>query len=414
MDFRAGSMNPGSYRRLLREQRDYRRLWLGDLASFLGDWFNLIAIYTSVQAITDSRLAIAAVVAAKTLPSFLMVPIAGPIVDRFDRRKLLLASDVARAMCVIGLIVSHHARSLVGLYAFSFAMVTFTGVAFPTKKAAMPMLVPRERIGIANALMGGTWSVMLAFGAALGGLAVQYLGVTASFVIDAATYLVSAAFFWGLPALTPPARATAERTGFADGIRYLRRTPYVLALAGVKPFMCVATSVAVVIPLYGTVVFPLQSGPLYVGILYAVRGAGAAVGSLAVPAIFGQEPRHLRRLIVVGYVLIFLALTLVARAESYWVAALGFFLAAIGSGMNWVLSGTLLQLEADPAFHGRVFSLEFGVTMLVLAGGGLLVGLAQDSLFFWIGTLAVLRHRHAAKGKLASTLHEPPYEPPPG
>jgi MFS family permease len=425
-------MKPIGYRRLLADNVAFRRLWLGDVVSFLGDWFNLIALYTSVQSITSTPLAIALVVAVKTVPNFVMIPFAGPIIDRFERRRLLLATDVVRAVCVAGLIGSHAARSLAGLYGFTFAMVCCTGIAFPAKKSVLPMLVAREHVGVANALIGGTWSTMLALGAALGGISVQWLGVTASLVIDGASFLVSAGFFWGLPTLRPPAATEGQSQGFIDGIRYLRRESYVPAVTFVKPLMSLANSVVLAtVPLYGGGLFPGRSGPLWVGALYAARGAGATVGSLGLRVLFGDQPRTLRRLILVGYALLFAGLTLMAQASAYSVVAVGVFLSALGSGGNWVFSGTLLQLEADPAFHGRIFSLEFGVTTLALAAGSVLVGvigdwgvpvpeitqwwayLAVPPFLFWLAVLVVMRRqlRSRVRQRLAAAYAQAAEEP---
>ncbi|RMH42005.1 MAG: MFS transporter [Deltaproteobacteria bacterium] len=420
-------MTSPSYRALVRANPAFRRLWLGDVASFLGDWFNLIAIYTSVQALTSSKLAVGAVVAAKTLPNFLMIPVAGPIVDRFDRRRLLLAADFARAGCAAGLIAAHAAGSLAALYGLTFAMVVFTAIAFPAKKAALPMVVPRDHIGAANALMGATWSVMLAIGAALGGAAVATVGVAASFAIDGATYLMSAALFAGLPRLRPPAAALGGSARFSDAVRYLRRAPDVLATACVKPFGSVANgAVVALIPLYGTVAFE-RRGALWMGLLYAARGAGAAVGSLGLRAWSRDRPPALRRLIAVGFALIAAGMAIAGTAGSMAVAAAGFFVAAVGSGGNWVLSGTLLQLEADPTFHGRVFSIEFGVGTLVLALSGIAVGAVQDALgvtvfeaalwwgalavpglVFWLAVLAAMRRGDARRPAASPPLHPAP------
>ncbi len=410
-------MDKVGYRQLLRENPDFRRLWFGDISSFFGDWFNLIALYTSVQGISSTSLAIGMVVAAKTVPNFLVIPVAGPIVDRFDRRRLLIVADLIRAVLVLGLIASHHAGSLIGLYACTVAMVTCTGVAFPAKKSALPMLVPARLVGAANALSGGTWSIMLAFGAALGGVAVHYVGITASFGIDAVSFLVSASFFARLPALPAPAAEAGASTTFADGLRYLRRTPYVAALACLKPMMSFPNSVVLVaIPLYAAA-FGGSDAPLYLGILYAVRGAGAATGSLGMRMVFGDDPRVLRRLILFGYACVFGALTLVAHASAFWMAALGFYFAALGSGGNWVYSGTLLQLDADRSYHGRIFSLEFGVSTLVLGGGGPLVGLVNDAgmpmpdvtqlwaamalppALLWLAVLVTMRRRGRARAE---------------
>ena len=367
-----------SYWQLISNNRGYRRLWLGNVCSFLGDWFNLVALYTAVQAITSSSTAIALVMVVKTLPNFLVAPIAGPIVDRYDRRSLLLAMDGIRAVCTLGLVVAHAAGSLVGLYLVAAVMVTCTGVAFPAKKSALPQLVPSDHISAANALSGGTWSIMLAIGAALGGFATATLGVTASFLIDGLTFLASAAFFSGLPKLRPPAKDEDERTTFVAGLRYLRRTPYVLSLVCLKPLMSFANGSIVLIPLYGTIAFGGTGGALFVGLLYGARGLGATFGSFAIRMIIGDSPVALRRWMVAAFLMMTGALVYLASAEALWQAAIGYFVAAVGSSSIWVFSGTLLQIEANRSYHGRLFALEFGVTTLVLAGSGFVYGVLND------------------------------------
>jgi MFS family permease len=407
------AQGPIGYRALLRTERDFRHLWLGDVSSVFGDWFNLIALYTAVQRITDSKLALAVVVLMKTAPNFLVMPLTGPLVDRFDRRRLLLVADFARAALVPGLIASHHVGSLLGLYAFTFLMICFTGLAFPARRAALPMVVPRERLGVANAVAGGTWSTMLVVGSLVGGLAVQFLGVTAALAIDGATFLASATWVARLPSLPAPAATHGDGRSFRDGLRYLRRQPFILATLACKPFMSFSSAVMVTIPVWGTAAFAGRSGPAFVGGLYAARGVGSAIGSLVPRIAFGDHPRALRRLILAGFVTVSGALTLVAHAPVYALAALGFMLAAIGGGGNWVFTGTLLQLEAEPSQLGRVFALDFGVSTLVLGAAGLLVGIALDwgmslrevtqrcaivtipPATFWAATLAVMRRVEA-------------------
>ncbi|MBZ0267946.1 MFS transporter, partial [bacterium] len=157
------------YRELLRSNHQYRRLWTAEVVSFLGDWFNTIALYTIVQEMSGSGRAIALVMVAKTLPAFLVVPLAGPIVDRFDRRTILIVSDVARGVLAMFLIVAHRSGSLPAVYAVVAVMVALAGVFLPARNAAIPQVTTPGELARANALSGGTWSVMLAFGAALGG-----------------------------------------------------------------------------------------------------------------------------------------------------------------------------------------------------------------------------------------------------
>lgn len=157
------------YLELLRDNPNFRRLWLAEVASFLGDWFNTIALFTAVERLSGSTQAVVGVFVAKMLPIVAMTPLAGPLIDRFDRRRLLVMTDVARAVCALGLIVAYRAESLTLLMVLLVVMMCFSGIFIPAKTAVLPQLAPPPQLGAANALSGGTWSVMLAVGAALGG-----------------------------------------------------------------------------------------------------------------------------------------------------------------------------------------------------------------------------------------------------
>jgi MFS family permease len=399
-----------SYVDLIRSHPDFRRLWIATVVSSLGDWFNTIAMYTAVQALSGTGQAVALVMVVKTLPGFLVIPVAGPLIDRYDRRRLLLAMDLARALCTLGLIAAHQAGWLAGLYLFAFLMMAFSGIALPTRSAVLPMILPHANLAVANALDGGTWSIMLAVGAALGGAATHAVGIDASFAVDGATFLLSAAALWRLPALRPKA-GSRDQTSLTEGLRYLSRNPYIVALVSLKPLLTLAGGILVLIPLYGTTVFPGISGPVFVGLLWAARGGGAVVGTLCVRLWFGDAPRTLRRLVLLGYVLLAGACAWLSTAESYEVACAAYFAAAVGSGVVWVFSGTLLQWEGDPAYHGRLFSVEFGLTTLILAGTSYASGAAVDAGFapsdvalasaavtalpalLWLGTLIGARRR---------------------
>ena len=195
-----------SYVDLIRTNRSFRLLWSAELVSFLGDWFNTIAVYAIVAELSGSGRAFAGVLVAKMLPIFLVTPFAGPIVDRFDRRRLMIAADLARAALAGGLVLAHLAGSLPALYACLVAMVLASGLSIPAQRAALPQITSAEELAGANALSGGTWSVMLAFGAAAGGWFAARFGVDTALVLDGVTFLVSAVFLAFLPALPAPGR----------------------------------------------------------------------------------------------------------------------------------------------------------------------------------------------------------------
>ncbi len=372
---------PVGYLELLRENADYRRLWLAEVASFCGDWFNTIAMFTAVGRLSGSTQAIAAVFVAKMLPIFAVSPIAGPLIDRFDRRRLLVVTDLARALCAVGLVVAYRLDSLHGLIALQVVMMCFAGVFIPAKSAVVPQITTTTQLGAANALSSATWSSMLALGAALGGLATGLVGIEFALVCDGLTFLVSAAFLIRLPVLRAARSSSpsAKRNrGFIAGLRYLGRRPYLTAVISLKPLLVLSGGAAVLLPLFATRVFPATVGAAYMGLLYSARGVGALIGSLALRKIFGDAPRTMRRLVLVGYAVIAISWWGLARAQSIWQAALIFLVAAVGNGIVWVFSTTLGHLASADEYRGRVFSVEWGALTLVLSAVAWVVGWGVD------------------------------------
>lgn len=366
------------YLGLLRRYPGFSRLWFGEVISYLGDWFNTIAIYTAVAKMTDSAQAVAAIMVAKNLPVLFVAPLVGPLIDRFDRKWILIGSDVIRTLCVGGLLVAHHYESFWGLLVSTIVMCFCAGVVFPTKSASIPMLVQPADVAAANAMGGGTWSVMLALGAALGGVATEALGVRTAFIIDAATFIVSIGFFLGLPSLKPPATSRSrEKATIVDGLRYLRDDRYVRVVAILKPMMALSIGVAALIPIMGRW-YPGHSGPGYIGWLFAARGLGALTGSMVLRVFVGDAIPTIRRLVLGGFLIAVAGNALIGFAPSYAVVIVGLYVSAVGTGAIWVNSGTLIQQEGDDSYFGRVFSLEFGATTASIALASWLGGLAVD------------------------------------
>jgi MFS family permease len=368
-----------SYIRLLRSNRSFRYLWFAEIISFLGDWFNTIALYSIVNELSGTGRAVAGILVGKTLPVFLVAPIAGPLVDRLDRKVLMIVSDVARALLAVGLIVSHRYESLVGIYVCHVLMVSMAGVFIPARFAAFPQVTRPEELAAANALSGGTWSIMLALGAALGGWVTAAAGTDVSLALDSATFLVSAGFLLALPRLPAPAAEEHHHDrSFTGGIRHLASRRDTLALASLKPSMALAGGALLLIPIFGTSVFPGKSGPLWVGVLFCARGFGALLGSMLLVRIVGDTSAVLKRTILFMFPIGALAYLSLGLATSLEAAAVSFFAAAIASGAIWVMSGTLIQREADHRYLGRILSVEFGVMTLVVSVSSWAAGTVLD------------------------------------
>jgi len=342
---------------------------LAEVVSFFGDWFNTIALYVAVEELSGRAEAISAVFIAKLLPVFLMTPVAGPLIDRFDRRKLLLATDLGRAVAAVGLIVAYRAGNLPLLLVLLVGMVCFSGVFIPAKTAVLPQLVHAEQLGVANALSAGTWSVMLALGAAIGGMVTAVVGIELSLAFDALTFLLSAAFIFPLPSLLPDSsQVAATDRGFMAGLRYLRRRPSVAAAIALKSCLALGGGAIAMLPMFATRVFGGVGAAAVMGVLCGARGIGSLVGSLLVRRVFGDRPHTMRRLMIPAFVVVAVSYAGLSRAALLWQAALAYGGAAVGGGTIWVYSTTLGQLASDDAYRGRVFSVEWGGLTLVMSG----------------------------------------------
>jgi MFS family permease len=384
-------MNPQrstGYVHLLKTNRPFRHLWYGQVVSELGDWLNSIAIYTLVLKLSGTGTAMASAMMAKLLPIFFVSPLAGVLIDRMDRKVIMITSDVLRFVVVLGFLLVEDAGDLWLLYTLAVVEIALAGFFEPARSAIIPSLTPREDLVTANALSGSTWSVMLAVGAALGGALVSWFGIKAAFIIDAFTFLLSA---WFIARIQSPkealAKEKAERSdasGFrtlVDGMRYLISQPMIFVLALMKSGLAVAGGVMTLIPLYANKMFASASAiSMAIGAMYSARGLGAALGPILVKKFFGDSTRVLQISILLGFFLGSLSYFLFAQSHSLWSASLSIALATFFGSIIWVFSSALIHLEADSRFLGRVFSTEMALLTLVMGLSNWSTGFAMDTL----------------------------------
>lgn len=377
---------PVGYLEVLARNRSYRLLWLGEVVSLLGDWFGLIASATLVARLTGSGLAVGGLFVARMLPPFLVSPLAGVAADRYDRRNLLILSDLARMVLVLGFLLVREPSQVWLLYTLIALQFAFTGLFFPTRNAILPSLVGEHELGTANALSSVTWSTMLAIGAAVGGVVAGRFGVAAAFVIDALTYLVSAALLAAIRAPSVPeddrdrsvAAAMAE---YLDGLRYLVGHREILFTALHKAIIAVTVGGAlqvIQVTLSQTVFAFSDGGSTALGLMYAVAGAGTGIGPILARRFTGDRPRSLRRAITGAYLLVAVGLVVMAPLTSFALVLVGVFLRGTGGGINWVFSTQLLMTALPDRVRGRVFATEFAVFTLALAIGTTIAGWALD------------------------------------
>ncbi len=377
-----------SYVILVRHNRNYRYLWLSQVVSLMGDWFTLIASASLVANLSGSGLAIGGLFLARLLPPFVLGPLAGVVADRYDRQKILIASDLLRAVVVVNFLFIRSANDIWLLYVLTVLQLSISAFFEPTRAAVMPSIVDRRDLVTANALDGTTWSSMLALGAALGGLAAAMLGISVAFLIDAATFVVSAWFVSriAMPLMvSEPETAEVSKVGwgaFMAGVRYLWQRPSVLVLALVKASSALAFGgIAVVEVTFAKEVFPIWGDDsATLGLIYLVIGVGTGLGPLVARKITGDNPLAMQWGIWVTYLAMVIGYFMEGFAFSLIILLVATFIRTIGTGINWVYSSSLLQMIVPGNYLGRVFAFDLAMMTLASSVSTLWVGWAKDNL----------------------------------
>jgi len=378
-------LNP--YVALLRSNRNFRLLYIGQTISQLGDWFNSVAVFALLLDLTGSATAIAWMMIVQFMPVAIIGPMAGVIVDRVDRRRLMIGTDLFRGVLILGLLLVRQ-RDQVWI-AYVVMALTVGAQAFfePARTATIPNLTSREELMPANALSSATWSAMLAIGASIGGLVTALAGRNVAFVVNAASFFASAYFiaqtrYRSAPPAAQPLIGLAALTGMTDlmeGIRYVRQRSHVAALMFVKAGWGLAGGVLLLLTIFGQRVFPVGgSTAAGIGVLYGARGVGAAMGPIALRWILGQQPRTLRRAIGPAYFMVGVFYLLLAWAPTLPIAALCVLFAHFGGSILWVFSTVLLQMEVPDRFRGRVFAAELALVTLLSSMSSYWTGYALD------------------------------------
>src|SRR5262247_1904380 len=185
------SYEPVGYIDLLRRNRSFRQLWLGQVVSQMGDWFDTIALYTIILNLTGSGRDVGLLLVARFVPSFFFGPISGVVADRFSRRTIMIVSDVLRAFVVLGFLFVRRADQLWIIYVLTVFQLGLSTFFEPAKTAVIPSIVSDRELVAANAISSVTWSVMLTLGAAIGGIITGWFGTNVAFILDALTFALS-------------------------------------------------------------------------------------------------------------------------------------------------------------------------------------------------------------------------------
>ncbi len=376
------------YLRVIRSPR-YFPLWLGQIISNLGDTLNYVALVVLVFRLSQSGLAVSALVLAEIVPTLLLGPIAGVVIDRFDRRRVLIAVDSLRAVLVLALALTH---VLWAVYALAALLAVGSTLFNPALQAVIPALLTDEERLAANSVAWSSGRLVQIVGASIAGGLIAWAGTTPAFLVNAASFAFSAAM---LARLSLPMRQGSSRGGglagwlrdAGDGLAYARRDPFVARLVPVQALASLATGAT------SALLVVLASRHLHLaaqgfGWLLAAIGAGALLGPFLSNRLTGGRYLDMR-LLFVPYIIRGvgdIALGLVVGLP--WALAI-LFVYGLNTSTGVVASHSILQTVIPDRVRGRVFTLLdvtwAAMRLLSLGLGGLLADRLGISAVYLIG-----------------------------
>ena len=360
-------------------------LWAGQIVSEIGDNFNNIAVFALAMALTHSGMVVTGVLLARAIPAITIGPLAGVLLDRFDRKRIMIASDLVRALVALGFILAVTSHRIWVLYVFSALLMVASPFFTAGRSAILPTIASPAEIHIANSLTQTTRWLTLTVGTFLGATIIA-IGYKWAFAFNAFSFVFSAWCIWHLRApdasgFRAKRKVLVEDDGirpwqeYLDGLRYMRSVPLVFAIALLSVGWATGGGAAqILFTLFGEKVF--NRGASGIGIIWGFAGLGLLSGG-----IFANWLG--RRLSFNGYKLTVLidlvthgaAYVLFSREQRFGLALLFIFISRVGMAVNSVLNYSYLLRTVPNRFRGRVFAtidtFEWSMMMVSMMGAGI-------------------------------------------
>jgi predicted MFS family arabinose efflux permease len=408
--------------RLLSRNRNYRCTWTGQVVSEIGDNFNTIAVFSLALAHQQSGLILSGVMLSRAIPAVLAGPLAGVVLDRFDRRLVMIWSDLVRAVVAGAFVATVHRPTPVLLYALS-ALLMFASPFFTSGRSAiLPSITDPDDLHAANTLTQTTQWTTLTVGALTGGVAVARLGFEWAFLVNSLSFLLSAWCVYRIrvapSSVTARSRSLTEADvarpwrEYVEGLRYMRSEPLVMAIALVGVGWATGGGAAqILFGLFGETVF--KRGPAGIGALWSCAGIGLLVGGIVA---YQLGPRLSFRAytwaIPICYLVHGSAYVVFSQMESFPFALLFIGISRAAVAVSSVVNFSHLLRTVPDDFRGRVFATLESMVWFTMMVSMALAGLASESysprvIGAWSGVLSASTALFWAWANVAGRLREP-------
>ena len=379
-------MNP--FLTLLRRNHNYRNTWMGQVVSEVGDHFNNVAVFSLALQTTHSGMVVTGVMLARAIPAILAGPLAGVLLDRLDRKRVMIASDLIRAVVAAGFILCINYPSTLLLYILSGLLMLASPFFTSGRAAILPAIATKEELHTANSLTQTTQWTTLSIGAFLGGTSTAQFGFEWAFAFNALSFLFSAFCIsrLALPGrgFRPPRAAVTEADvvrpwhEYVEGLRYMRDRPLIFGIGMIALGWATGGGAAqILFSIFGELVF--HRGPAGIGTIWGCAGLGLlAGGALAYKIGRTLSFENYKRAIVVCYIMHGGSYIVFSQMRNFAWALVFIALSRMAVGVSSTLNmGQLLRHVADE-YRGRVFSTIESMQWSVMMVSMTLAGIASQ------------------------------------
>ena len=374
---------------LLKHNRNYRYTWAGQVVSEIGDHFNNIAVFSLALAVTHSGMVVTGVMLSRAIPAVLAGPLAGVVLDRMDRKRIMIASDLIRTVVALGFILAISRKDTVLLYLLSALLMLASPFFTSGRSAILPTIANKQELHTANSLTQTTQWMTLTIGTFLGGTSVMQFGYQWAFTFNALSFLFSAfcisrlrvkggSFTAGRRDLneTEVVRPWHE---YIEGLRYMRSSPLILGIGLLSVGWASGGGAAqILFSLFGELVF--NKGPAGIGYLWAAAGLGLLTGG-AYAHWLGKRISFAgyKRIVAISYAVHGISYVVFSQMASFFWAMIFLAISRAAIAVSSVMNVGQLLRHVPDEFRGRVFATNETLTWSTMMLSMLAAGIASQT-----------------------------------
>ncbi|PXY76966.1 MAG: MFS transporter, partial [Methanobacteriota archaeon] len=355
---------------LLRVNSTFRKYWVGNSISMLGEWFNTVALFVLIDQLTGSELALGLLFVLRMFSLALPQIFTGMLADRFSRKWLMVGANFASALTVAGFLLIDSKADVWLVYFLSALLMLFHAIYLPAENATMPNITKPNELLTANALNSATWSASLAIGSAVGGAVVASQGVQIAFIINSIAFIVAGLIIASIN--IPQQKIKAPEGNFIasslsqvkEGFQIIIGTPKIYRIITAKAAWGLFGGGLVYMLILVGADIGLGEVAAGIGLLFAARGVGTGLGPILARYAFTNRENWS---LLIGRLVSVCGIGYIAMgwlSWGWWVALFVVFSHA-ASGANWVISTVLLQERSEDEWRGRMFSTDFLLLTMV-------------------------------------------------